>query len=141
MAFMFQPAFTRLAAAAFATVALAGCATFATTPEAAVRARAQRNWNARIAGELDKTYAFTTPSYRGATSLDKYKKGFGSAVQLTSAEVADVKCESADKCVANTKVVAKPLLMLGRRNLPPIVTYIDETWLNENGQWWLFPTP
>ena len=141
MAFMFQPVFTSLTAVALAAVALAGCATFATTPEAAVRARAQQNWNARIAGELDKTYAFTTPSYRGATSLDKYKKGFGGAVQLTSAEVATVECESADKCVSNTKVAAKPLLTLGRRELPPIVTYIDETWLREDGQWWLFPTP
>ena len=141
MAFMFQPVFTSLTAVALAAVALAGCATFATTPEAAVRARAQQNWNARIAGDLDKTYAFTTPSYRGATSLDKYKKGFGGAVQLTSAAVATVECESADKCVSNTKVAAKPLLTLGRRALPPIVTYIDETWLREDGQWWLFPTP
>jgi hypothetical protein len=43
--------------------------------------------------------------------------------------------------VVNTKVEAKPLLTLGRRELPPIVTYVDETWLREDGQWWLFPTP
>ena len=141
MAFVFRSVFTRYTATLMAAAALAGCATFATTPEAVVRARATAQWKARIAGDLDAIYRLTTPSYRGATSLEKYKKGFGGAVQIKSAEVAGVLCENADKCVVNTKVEAIPLLMLGRRALPPIVTYIDETWLREEGQWWLFPTP
>lgn len=141
MAFVFHPVFIRRAAAVLASLALAGCATVSMKPEAVVRDRATQNWKARIAGDLDATYRFTTPSYRGATTLERYKGGFGGAVQLTSAEVTSVACESADKCVVNTKVEAKPMLMLGRRTLPPIVTYIDETWLREDGQWWLFPTP
>lgn len=141
MAFVFDSVFTRHTAALMAAIALAGCATIATTPEAVVRTRATEQWKARIAGDLDTTYRYTTPSYRGGTSLDKYKKGFGGAVQIKSAEVAGVVCENADKCVVNTKVEATPMLMLGRRTLPPIVTYIDENWLREEGQWWLFPTP
>lgn len=141
MFFDFYPAFTRHAAAALAAMALAGCASMATTPEAIVKARATQQWQARIAGDLDTTYKLTTPSYRGATTLETYKKAFGAAVVIKSAEVATVVCDSADKCVVNAKVEAQPNLVLGRRALPPFTTYIDETWLLEDGQWWLFPTP
>jgi hypothetical protein len=40
--------------------------------------------------------------------------------------------------VATVKLVAK--VPLQRANTPPIVTYYDEVWIRENGQWWLFPT-
>lgn len=141
MAFVLHPVFARAAALALAAAALTGCASMSNKPENAVRARATQYWNARVANQYDVTYTYLTPSFRGATSLETYKKGFGAAVQVKSAEVADVKCDSADKCVVNTKVEATPLLTLGRRSLPPIVTYVDETWLREDGQWWLFPTP
>lgn len=138
---VFYPAFTRHSTAAFAVVALAGCASMATTPEAIVKARATQQWQARIAGDLDKSYKLTTPSFRGSKTLESYKKGFGGAVVIKSAEVAEVTCENADKCVVNAKVVAQPNLMLGRRAIAPFTTYVDETWLREDGQWWLFPTP
>lgn len=141
MSSVFYPSFTRHVAAAFAAVALAGCASMATKPEDVVKARANQQWKARIAGDHDASYKLTTPSYRGATTLESYKKGFGSAVVIKSAEVATVVCENADKCIVNAKVEAQPNLVLGRRSLPPFTTYIDETWLREDGQWWLFPTP
>lgn len=138
---VFYPAFTRHATAAFAAVALAGCATMATTPEAIVKARATQQWQARITGDLETSYKLTTPSFRGAKTLESYKKGFGGAVVIKSAEVATVTCENADKCIVNAKVEAQPNLVLGRRAVPSFTTYIDETWLREDGQWWLFPTP
>jgi len=113
----------------------------AITPEAMVKARATQQWQARIAGDFDASYKLTTPSFRGGTTLESYKKGFGGAVQIKSAGVATVTCENADKCIVNAKVEATPTLMLGRRALPTFTTYIDETWLREDGQWWLFPTP
>ncbi|MFC5500513.1 hypothetical protein ACFPOE_23425 [Caenimonas terrae] len=141
MPFVISPVVARYAAALVAAVALAGCATKPSGPEQVVRERATQQWQARIAGDLDKSYGFTTPSYRGGTSLETFKKGFGSAVVVKSAEVATVVCETTDKCVVNAKVVAQPNLLLGRRAVPPFTTYIDETWLREDGQWWLFPTP
>lgn len=141
MAFIFYPAFTKQAATVLAAVILAGCASMATTPEEVVKARATQQWKARIAGDLEASYKLTTPSFRGAKTLESYKKGFGGAVVIKSAEVATVTCENADKCVVSAKVEAQPNLVLGRRTLPPFTTYIDETWLREDGQWWLFPTP
>jgi hypothetical protein len=29
---------------------------------------------------------------------------------------------------------------LQRARAAPIVTYYEEVWVRENGQWWLFPT-
>ena len=140
MAFVFPPVFARAAVVLLAASALAGCASMATTPENAVQARATQYWKVRVANDIDSSYAYLTPSYRGATTLASYTKGFGNSVELKSAEVTSVVCEGADKCVVNSKVEAKPLILFGRRELPPIVTYIDETWLREDGQWWLFPT-
>jgi hypothetical protein len=141
MMFRSHSVVSRYAAALLAVASVAGCATMASTPEATVRARAAQQWKARVAGDFDTTYGFTTPSYRGTTTFQKYKGGFGDAVKIVSAEVADVKCESNDRCIVNTKVEAKPNLVLGKRAVPPFVTYVDETWLKEEGQWWLFPTP
>ena len=141
MAFVFSSVFARSTALVLAVAALAGCASMATSPEAIVKQRATQQWQARIAGDLEKTYQFTTPSFRGGKTLESYKKGIGSAVVIKSAEVASVTCESEDKCVVNAKVEAQPNLMLGRRAVPPFTTYVDETWLREDGQWWLFPTP
>jgi hypothetical protein len=111
----------------------------AANPEAVVRQRAEENWKAMMTKDFDRTYQLTPPSYRAATPLTLYKKGFGDAVQWTAAEVASVKCETEDKCVAHMKVEAKSMLPLNRR-APPLITYFDETWIREGGQWWLFPT-
>ena len=122
-----------------AAFALAGCASMATTPELAVRERATGHWKARLAGDQEAAYLFMPPSYRAVTTLEGYKKGFGTAAQLTAAQVEQVKCESQDKCVATSKIEAK--VGLRRASAPPIVTYYDEVWVRESGHWWLFPTP
>ena len=132
---------TRTVAAISLIGAMAGCASMSPTPEEAVRTRATQSWKALVASDFDRSYEFLTPSYRAATTLNNYKKGFSGAVRWVAAEVASVKCESPDKCVANMKVEAVPILLGNRRAAAPIVNYFDETWLMENGQWWLFPTP
>jgi hypothetical protein len=121
-----------------AAAMLAGCASMATTPELAVRQRATEHWKARQASDYDKAYTFMPPSYRAVTPLETYKRGFGGAVQLKDAQVEQVVCETGDKCVATTRLEAK--VVLARANTPPIVTYYEEVWVRENGQWWLFPT-
>ncbi|MEO7392700.1 MAG: hypothetical protein ABIU58_11025 [Ramlibacter sp.] len=122
-----------------AAIALAGCATTASTPELAVRERATNHWKARLADDMEAAYTFMPPSYRAITPLPRYKQAFGGAVKLTAAQVERIRCETEDKCVATTKIEAKATLQ--RASVPPIVTFYDEVWVRENGQWWLFPTP
>jgi len=129
----------RGSAAALAVVLAAGCAAIpGSTPEEVVRSRANENWKARVAGDLDRAYTYMPPSYRAVTPLDRYKKSFATAAKLTSAQVTDVKCESADKCVATVRIEAQAVMPRIQGALPPLVTHYDETWIREGGQWWLF---
>lgn len=138
MAVQLAQAFTRRLALGFAAIALAGCATVGSTPEQTVQQRATENWKARQASDYEKAYTFMPPSYRAVTPLATYKRGFGGAVQLIGAQVEKVVCETADRCVATSRLEAKPVLT--RAKVANIVTYYDEVWVRENGQWWLFPT-
>jgi hypothetical protein len=138
MAVQFAPAISRRLVLVSAIIALAGCATMATTPEQAVSQRAAENWKARQAADFATAYTFMPPSYRAVTPLAAYKRSFGVATQLTDVKVEKVVCESADKCVATLRLEAKVLALRGKA--PPVVTYYDEVWVRENAQWWVFPT-
>lgn len=124
------------AAIAAGALALAGCASLGpSTPEQAVKARSEAYWKARIAGQSDKSYALTPPSYRKAFTQEQFARQFGSGASVTGAEVTDVKCQP-EKCVARVKLMAKPMI-IGLK-LDSIDTYLDETWVSEDGQWWRF---
>ena len=121
-------------ALAISAVILAGCATFApSTPEAAVEQRATAYWKARQAGQINKVYAFSTPSYRKVRTLEQFKLQFGTAAAGRAVEVRKVTCE-AEKCVARIKLSVTPAL--AGIKVGNIDTYLDETWLLEDGQWW-----
>lgn len=134
----FKPFSSKAVAAIMATgaLALAGCASLGpSTPEQAVKDRSEAYWKARIAGQSDKSYALTPPSYRKAFTQEQFARQFGNGASVTSAEVTNVACE-AEKCVAKVKLAAKPLIIGVKLN--SIDTYLDETWVLEDGQWWRF---
>jgi hypothetical protein len=120
-----------------AAAVLTGCASVPATPEQAVRERANGHWQARMARNHEGAYGFMPPSYRAVTSLDSYRRRYGD-LNLTSATVEGVKCETQDKCVATTKVEAR--VPLRGSGTPTVFTLYDEVWIREGGQWWLFPT-
>ena len=130
-------AVTRLGVAT-ALVALAGCATLFTPPtlEGLVKARSQDRRNAFIKGDLDRVYSYFSPGYRAAVTLNAYKASFGNAVQTIGAKVESVECPSSEKCIATVQVETKPLAV--RRFVGTIISYTEETWLFQAGQWWYF---
>lgn len=116
-------------------LALSACSALApASPEQIVTQRASARWQALIAGDLQKAYTYTTPSYRALTSFERYSAGLGSVATWTGAEVLRVECET-EKCTAVVKVQART--MLAKPFNATISTGVDETWLLENGQWWL----
>ena len=125
-----------LAAATLAASLLAGCAAFGVaTPERTVQERSAERWKALIAGDFNKAYGYMAPSYRAVTSLERYRSSIGGVAAWVGAEVIRVECAT-DKCIARVKIEAKPTaLMHFKAN---INTGVDETWLLEDGQWWLF---
>lgn len=115
---------------------IVGCAALSpVSPEEAVRERAQARWNALIAGEWSKAYRYMAPSYRALVEEKRYANQFGSGAAWVGAEVVKVAC-SDDRCAATLKVRFRP--MIGGRPGEVIDTHLDETWIREDGQWWMF---
>ena len=123
-------------ALALGALAMAGCAALApSTPEQIVQKRATEYWQARMAGQVGKAYALSTPSYRKLRTEAQFKLQFGAGASVESAEVTKVACE-AEKCSAKVKLGVKPALM--GLKVGTIATYVDETWLLEDGLWWRY---
>lgn len=125
-------------AATLATVFLSGCATTYRpgSPEAMVKEKATARWDALIKSDFDTAYKLTAPSYRAVSSLERYRTKFNlGSVNWTDAEVVKVECEP-EKCNVTLKVGA--YLPMLRTFKEPAVTAIEETWVKEDGGWWLF---
>ena len=142
MVFSAFPVFSRRLAAVLAVAALAGCASMSGVPGGGRSRPRYRSWKARMANDLDRAYEFTAPFVSGASPLWLPTKRVSAARSSgTQRKWRRSSASPQDKCVAQMKVEAKPALGLGSRRTPPITTYFDETWIRENGQWWVFPTP
>lgn len=115
---------------------LAGCTAFApASPEQIVQKRASQYWQARIAGKYEQAYQLSTPSYRKLKTAEQFRTQFGAGVSVQTAEVASVVCEP-QKCTAKMKISATP--SLPGLKLGTIPMYMDEVWLLEDGQWWIY---
>lgn len=120
-----------------ATVTLAACSTMTpANPEDQVKLRANARWKYMVAKEFDKAYPYSTPAFRQVVSPDSFRGRFGPAVVWVSAEVASVKCPEPEKCIANIRLEYTPLMMRSKGAV--FNTYFEETWLLEDGQWWIF---
>lgn len=120
------------------SAALAACASTAalSTPEAQVKQRAQVRWDAQIAGDWKTAYSLVTPSYRALRDLAYFRASVGGAVSWHAVEVVGVDCdETGFACQARIKmdyqVAARPGLAAPRS------TYFNESWVLEEGQWYL----
>ena len=136
---MFKTPLTRLVGmpiAAAVVLFAAGCASLgASKPEDAVKQRAEAYWKARAAGQVDKAYELTSPSYRKVRTFDQFKMQFGNAAGIRGASVVRVDCEP-EKCTVRTKVETTPALM--GVSVGTIATHLDEIWLLEDSQWWRY---
>lgn len=126
--------------AAAVLVALAGCASIGDqTPEQQVERRAGAYWKARASADLKTAYSLLTPAYRSINSEEQFGKQFGVGAALTDTGIEKVTCETEDRCTARIKISAKPAVP--GLNLPTVTSYMDETWLRQEGQWWRFQAP
>lgn len=125
----------RWGAAMAGAVVLAGCAAVQNTqtPEVAVTQRSNDFWKARMAGEVAKAYAFTSPGYRAVNDQEKYRLDHGVIPALKGGEIASVTCEQ-ERCEVRKDFTTSTPMMRGAR----IPISIGEVWIKEDGQWWLF---
>ena len=123
-------------AACIAAACIAGCAGLSPAkPEDAVRQRATARWQALIGGNVEQAYGLLAHSYRAVTPLSRYKGSFGGAVTWVSADVFKVDCEP-EKCTARVRIDFQHPLAAKVGGV--LSTHIDEIWLLEGNQWWLF---
>ena len=125
-----------LLAAAFALTACA--ALQPQTAEDQVQARAQARWDALMKGDFKQGYEYSSPSYRGVTSYEDYRAKFGSGLKWKSALVAGATCEP-EQCKVKIRIEADvPLMLPGARGrVQQVTSYYDETWVREDGKWWI----
>lgn len=118
---------------------VAGCASLAPLPpEEAVRQRAQARWDALIAGEWSKAYRYMSPSYRALVEEKRYANQFGTGAAIVGADVVRVNCAE-DRCTVRMNVRYK--IALAGRSGEAGDTHFNETWILEDGEWWMSAKP
>ena len=86
-----------------------------------------------MAGDVAKTYAFTSPGYRAVNDQEKYRLSYGVIPALQGGDVVSVTCEPA-RCELRKSFTTSTPAMMGAR----IPISINEVWIKEEGRWWLF---
>jgi len=130
---------TAAALLAAALTVLGGCASLGPqTPEQQVQQRANAYWQARLKADSASAYALLVPAYRELRSEKDFAKSQGAGINGEKVEVTQVTCE-AQKCNARIALTVKPAVP--GLKLPVVTSYMDDTWVLEQGQWWRFETP
>ena len=125
-----------LAALIGAGALLAACASLQTKPEDAVTQRANARWQALLKGDMAKAYTYSSSGFKAVVNLEGFKSRTGIAGRWHAAQVVNVTCDTPERCKAVIKLEFSALIP-GRAK-DRITTHIDETWLLEDGQWWIF---
>lgn len=126
------PEATRATAAAPAATAPAA------TAEQQVMDRAQARWDAARAGEFEKSFSYTAPSYRAVTDIKIFRNETSGSQSLISAKVIGVKCESETSCAAKIRLEYYEPFNVNKPKPGIIQNHYDEPWIKEDGAWWLF---
>lgn len=128
---------TRTAALAL-LAALAACAApVAKTPEQLVAERAEARWQHLVKGDFTAAYGYLMPSYRALVPEQSYRQRFGAAGAWRNAIVHQVDCEPA-ACKVRVRVTTQVRIPQFARHIPEVNAYVDERWVREDGQWWLY---
>ena len=106
------------------------------TPEGkAVKQRAQERWDALVARDFERAWAYLEPAKRKEIEQKDYKDKFGEAGGLLGVEVLNVKCTTG-RCAAFVRLNAQmgaPGFAQGKLN---VTTHSEEEWVLQDGQWW-----
>lgn len=107
-----------------------------TTRRAELEQRVTAKWDALIRKDLAAAYSLTSPAYRNLFSLDAFKRNFSlNKVAWRRIEVVSTDFKSDDAATVGIKVhfvYYQPQA----ENTKEITTYIHESWVRVDGQWW-----
>ena len=123
--------------ALFATLLAAGCASTGSSPEERVQKRAAERWEALVKADFNRAYGFSTSGFRAVVKPESFPARIQGPVVWLGAEVVNVNCPEPFKCIARVRIDHRTLLARSAGNTS---THVDEIWLLENNQWWIFMT-
>ncbi|QBQ53554.1 nuclear transport factor 2 family protein [Nitrosococcus wardiae] len=103
----------------------------------ALKARVQARWEAVIAEDFDKAYEFTTPSYRQAYSKNHFFSQYGGQIDQEGVTVLEVTFQNPERTAAEVSLnVDFSAEGVTPGTLFRNTSYLKETWVKEEGQWW-----
>ncbi len=106
-------------------------------PEAAVRKLANERWQLLIDGKYEDAYQFLAPGFRAVQSYKTYTSRLANTAWVAG-DAVRVECnDERDKCSATLRLESKAFLP--GLNTGGLTTFVDETWIRQDGKWWLFP--
>ena len=118
----------------------AGCAAFdPAPPEEVVRERAQQRVEWLMTGELERSYALTSPGYRATHTVGQYRNDFGGVGMWKAAIPGEIKCstapgmDEASKCEVKMMVTYRAMGMGWDQT-----TELPETWIRLENGWYLY---
>lgn len=88
-----------------------------------------------IAGDWEKAYGYTSPSYRAAVDLYRFRVKYDAFIKFRKAEVSDLDCAEQTVCKVKMKVTFTPPQ---DKPWPDITTVSEERWVAEDGNWWRY---
>jgi hypothetical protein len=105
------------------------------TQRAVLEQRVTAKWDALIRKDFATAYSFASPSYRKLYSLDAFKSSFGNKVGWQRIEVVNVDFKGGDAATVgiNLHFVYHPPQAENPLNMK---TYVQESWVRVDGQWW-----
>jgi hypothetical protein len=114
----------------------AGATNKGTARRAVLEQRVTAKWEALIRRDFAAAYAFTSPAYREAFSLDAFKRNFGNGrVAWQRIEVVSVDFESDDAATVGIKIYIVYHDLQSQKSLD-MATHDQEFWVYADGQWW-----
>lgn len=145
---MLRTKYYRVQAALLAVllVSLTGLPARAETPEGlsqkqveALEQRVRERWQTVIDHDFEKTWAFSTPTFRGIFPKSLYVHNFSYAVEseLTSVEVVDYDADAAvASVVAGVMSKSTKQTSAASRALGAVPITVREKWIFTEGEWW-----
>ena len=105
------------------------------TQRAALEQRVTAKWDALIRRDFEAAYSFTSPSYRKLYSLNSFRSNFGNKAGWQRIEVVNIDFKGDDAATVgfNLHFVYHPLQAEKPLDMQ---TYVQESWVRVDGQWW-----
>ena len=128
----------RAAAAGILMAVAAGCASIGAgsrPAEQVVLERAQARWNALVDRDFGAAYAYLTSGYRAVVPLAAYRRQTTGPAQWEGAKAHSAKCEAA-RCIVAVEITFR-IGLPGHADRVQS-SFVDETWVLEDGQWFKY---